>query len=234
MGDSIYNYTYKVLEDLNNEGLLPDFVQTGNEINAEILQVEGRPYNEINWSRNAYLLKRALLAVRDVSDAVGKDIGLMLHIAQPENALWWFEQANANGVIDYDWIGISYYPKWSDIPLSGIAGVIRNLIITHSKRLMVVEVAYPYTLDNVDAANNILGADAIIDGFPATERGQYDFLQALDQQIFEGGGEGLIYWEPAWLSTKCSTRWGQGSHWDNATMFAPDGRPLKSLDYFLD
>jgi hypothetical protein len=29
----------------------------------------------------------------------------------------------------------------------------------------------------------------------------------------------VVYWEPAWVSTDCSTRWGQGSHWENATFF---------------
>ncbi|MFT5386026.1 MAG: arabinogalactan endo-1,4-beta-galactosidase, partial [Saprospiraceae bacterium] len=43
--------------------------------------------------------------------------------------------------------------------------------------------------------------------------------KALEQKISEGGGEGLIYWEPAWVSTTCSTQWAQGSHWDNATLF---------------
>ena len=33
------------------------------------------------------------------------------------------------------------------------------------------------------------------------------------------GGVGVVYWEPAWVSTKCATRWGIGSHWENATLF---------------
>jgi arabinogalactan endo-1,4-beta-galactosidase len=28
-----------------------------------------------------------------------------------------------------------------------------------------------------------------------------------------------VYWEPAWVSTSCPTRWGVGSHWENATLF---------------
>ena len=39
------------------------------------------------------------------------------------------------------------------------------------------------------------------------------------QTVVENGGIGTVYWEPAWVSTKCSTRWGQGSNWDNATFF---------------
>ena len=46
-----------------------------------------------------------------------------------------------------------------------------------------------------------------------------DFLTDLTQQLIINGGLGIIYWEPAWVSTPCRTRWGQGSHWENATFF---------------
>jgi TonB-dependent receptor len=29
----------------------------------------------------------------------------------------------------------------------------------------------------------------------------------------------FIYWEPAWVSIDCETRWGKGSHWENSTFF---------------
>ena len=33
------------------------------------------------------------------------------------------------------------------------------------------------------------------------------------------GDRGVVYWEPAWVSTQCSTRWGKGSHWENSAFF---------------
>ena len=41
----------------------------------------------------------------------------------------------------------------------------------------------------------------------------------LNQAVIDGGGIGVIYWEPAWVSTTCETLWGTGSHWENATVF---------------
>lgn len=219
LGDSIYNYTFEVLKKLNDLDLVPEFVQVGNETNIEILQDPNGTYNGINWNRNAFLFNKGLKAVRDASAAFGKDIQIFLHVAQPENALWWFEAAQQNGVTNYDWIGISYYPLWSDIPLEDLPAAVQTLTDTYNKRLMVVETAYPFTLDNKDNANNILGQDAAVAGFAISPQGQYDYLKALEQKISEGGGEGLIYWEPAWVSTTCSTQWAQGSHWDNATLF---------------
>lgn len=232
LSDSLYNYTTMVLGGLQSVGLMPDFVQVGNEINSEILQDPNQEYTSINWSRNARLIKRGIQAVRDVSSQFDLDIQVVLHIAQPENALWWFDEASSAGIIDFDWIGISYYPAWSSYSLAALSGAIRTLTRTYAKRLMVVETAYPFTLTDVDGANNILGSSALINGFPATEQGQYDYLLALEKSISDGGGEGLIYWEPAWVSTSCRTQWSQGSHWDNATLFNRDHLPNLGMEYY--
>lgn len=232
LSDSVYNYTTQVLESLQQENLLPEFVQVGNETNIEILQDPDQTYDQINWTRNAALIKRGIQAVRDIAEKYNTNIKVMLHVAQPENALWWFEEAKASGVHDYDWIGISYYPKWSSYTLDNLPNAINTLVKTYDKALMVVETAYPFTLNNADPANNILGNDALIEGYPATPEGQYNYLVALEQQIRAGGGRGLVYWEPAWISTSCSTQWGQGSHWDNATLFDQENKAHKGMEYY--
>jgi arabinogalactan endo-1,4-beta-galactosidase len=232
LGDSLYNYTYQVLSDLNTLDLLPDMVQVGNETNAAILQVPGQSYNPINWSRNAALFNKGIKAVRDASTNFNQEIEIMLHIAQPENALWWFNSATQNGITDFDWIGISYYPVWSNYTLDDLSTAINTLIATYSKRLMIIETAYPFTLNNKDAANNILGNNALVNNFPATQQGQYDYLMALETSVKNGGGEGIVYWEPAWVSTSCSTQWGQGSHWDNATLFDHNNKVNLAMDFY--
>ncbi len=156
----------------------------------------------------------------------------MLHIAQPENGLWWFQQATQNGVTDFDWIGLSYYPIWSEYTLATISTPLTTLINTYHKKLMIVETAYPFTLDNADAASNILGSDAIITGYPATQIGQLNYLNKLRSIIKTSGGEGLIYWEPAWVSTNCNTLWGQGSHWDNATLFDFNNQSTLGMKFY--
>ena len=231
LSDSIYNYTYKVLDDLASENLLPEMVQVGNEINSEIL-LENEPSGAINWNRNAILLNRGIQAVRDISTAHSKSIDIMLHVAQPENGLWWFEEATANGITDYEWIGLSYYPKWSTYGLDTVSSAFRSLIRDYGKQLMVVETAYPFTMDNADPANNIMGNDALADGYPATQQGQLDFLNRLSEIIGLAGAEGIVYWEPAWVSTTCSTPWGQGSHWDNATLFDHSKKPTKGMQFY--
>ena len=231
LGDSVYNYTYQTLNNLNKEGLLPDIVQIGNEINGMILQ-DGELQWPINWLRNSILINRGIKAVRDISSHTGKEVEVMLHIAQPENGLWWFEQATENHITDFDWIGLSYYPIWSEYTLDNVEFPLKNLVNNYGKKLMIVETAYPFTLLDVDAAGNILNGSALVEGYPASAQGQLNYLNALSDVVKSAGGSGVIYWEPAWVSTSCQTQWGAGSHWDNATLFDHNRKASVAMDFY--
>lgn len=233
LGNLLYDYTYSTLTRLAEDGLLPEMVQVGNEINPMILQ-DGELKWPIDWERNSYLINKGIEAIRTVSKEQDTELEVMLHIAQPENGIWWFKEATESGISDFDWIGLSYYPKWSEYDLNDVENAFRTLIQTYKKRLMVVETAYPFTMENADTANNILGNDALVPGYPATEQGQLDYLIRLKKSIKDAGGEGLIYWEPAWVSTDCETLWGKGSHWDNATLFDHDNRVTKGIQFYMD
>ena len=216
MRDSVYAYTYQVLDRLAEEDLLPDMVQIGNEINPGLLLPYG---SRARWAQLSKLLKGGIRAVRDAAEHRQTHIDVMLHVAQPENAMSWFTEAAQAGIEDYDVMGISYYSQWSSVPLAELSGKIEALVSSFAPRdLLVVEAAYPWTLAGADAANNNLGRDALEPGYPATPEGQKAYLTDMTQAVFDGGG-GVVYWEPAWISTSCYTPWGRGSHWENAAFF---------------
>lgn len=220
LAQALYDYTTNTLAALDAKNLLPDMVQVGNETNIEILQPEKAIVHGIpNWQRNASLLNSGIKAVRDYSSKSKKPIEIVLHIAQPENALWWFKQARENGVSDYDIIGLSYYPQWSTYKLPQLPDAIKELKNTYHKDVMIVETAYPWTLKNFDKAGNVLTKKAVQPEFPATAKGQLLYLLTLTQLVKASGGLGVIYWEPAWVSTRCKTLWGKGSHWENVSFF---------------
>lgn len=220
LADSLYHFTYRTLASLHEKGLTPEFVQVGNEINIEIMQDSANMVvDTINWKRNLTLINAGLQSVTDFSRDKQIEIGKMLHIAQPENALRWFAEAEQSGLGDYDWIGVSYYPKWSTYSLDSLGFAIDSLVKTYGKNLMIVETAYPYTLENFDEGNNILEEEALLPGYPATPEGQYKFMQKLIDVTSDAGGQGVVYWESAWVSTNCSTPWNKGSNWENATFF---------------
>ena len=155
----------------------------------------------------------------------------MLHIAQPENVEPWFAAAAEAGVTDFDLIGISYYRRWSSEVPAALYGVIDRLRHRYDADVLVVEAAYPWTLAAEDQMPNLLGESTLVDGYSATKEGQREYLIDMTQRIIAHGGVGLVYWEPAWISTSCKTRWGTGSAWENAALFDFDGELLPGVAY---
>lgn len=233
LANALYTYTYGVLDALAADDLLPEYVQVGNETNTS-LAVHEKVEEEapIDWRRDSILYRAGLKAVRRVAEKHETSIGTMLHIAQPEYVTPWFDDAIANGVVDFDIIGMSYYPKWSKTPFKDLGGQIETMKAHFGRDIVVVETAYPWTLDGVDEAGNILGEDSLIEGYPATPDGQRRYLLDLMANVTDAGGLGVVYWEPAWISSSCETRWGKGSHWENATLFDFEGPSLhQGADY---
>ena len=217
----VYDYTVETLKALEAEGLMPEMVQVGNETNPEMMgELDWKETRDgINWPRNAALLNAGIKAVRDASATTAIKPRVMLHIAQPENTEPWFTAARLHGVTDYDLIGVSYYRKWSTNDLAGLSSTIQRLKSDFGKDVVVVETSYPFTNDGADASPNLLGPDTLLPDYPATEAGQLSYMTDITQAVISSGGTGVVYWEPAWVSTGCSTRWGVGSNWENATFF---------------
>ncbi|MFW5753889.1 MAG: glycosyl hydrolase 53 family protein [Marinilabiliaceae bacterium] len=42
---------------------------------------------------------------------------------------------------------------------------------------------------------------------------------------------GVIYWEPAWISSKMKDLWGTGSSWENCAFFNFSGNASEVLNY---
>ncbi|MDE1985128.1 MAG: glycosyl hydrolase 53 family protein [Alphaproteobacteria bacterium] len=233
LANALYQYTFDTLTTLGKAGLMPDLVQVGNEINSEILMpAPWQTGQTINWTRNARLLNAAIKAVRDAGVTSAIKPKVVIHIAQPENVEAWFAAATAAGVTDFDVIGISYYPKWSHDTLAGLGATINRLRYRYPKaQVMVAETGYPWTLQWADNTNNVLGEEALMSSYRATPEGQEQYLIDLTQTVIANGGAGVVYWAPDWVSTKCHTRWGQGSSWENATFFDFQGNALPAIDF---
>ncbi len=225
----LYQYTGLVLLTLSKAGLMPDMVQLGNETNSELMMktpwVEGQ---RIDWARNGLLFRAAIKAVHDAGARIGFTPRIILHIAQPENAEPWFDAATAAGVTGYDIIGISYYTKWSRLDMARMGAVVGHLRQKFGKDVMVVETAYPATLENSgfpapdpEMGERISAAQTLAPGFPATPAGQNAYMRKLAETLEHSGAIGMIYWEPARVDMNC---WGRhrtdgDKGWQNATFF---------------
>ncbi|MEA9797339.1 arabinogalactan endo-1,4-beta-galactosidase [Xanthomonas campestris] len=217
---TLYGFTYDTLSALDRAGLMPELVQVGNESNSDLM--DSIPWDKkrpIDWQRNAKLFNAGIKAVRDISARSAIKPRVMLHIAQPENVEPWFAAATKAGVTDFDLIGISYYRKWSTKSMAELGKTIKRLRGRFDADVVVVETAYPWTLASGDTSHNLLGEDSLIAGYPATPQGQARYMVDLTQLVIDTGGAGVVYWEPAWTSSSCKTRWGTGSSWENASFF---------------
>lgn len=230
--DSIYQYTYVTLSKLNEAGLLPEMVQIGNETNSGMVHPYGEVYGNATWQELGELINSGISAVREIENETGEEIKVMLHIAQPENVSYWFEQITGlGGVEDFEVVGFSYYTLWSDVPLNEISSYVENFRTDFDREVMILETAYSWTMEGADDYNNIFSSESLVEGFSASEEGQRDFMIELVSQVMEGGGSGVFYWEPAWITSDMKDLWGTGSSWENNTLFDFEGNAHLGFDY---
>ena len=219
--DSLYNYIYSTLLELHQQNLLPEMVQIGNETNKGILLSQSANSSGwvMDWNRNSQLFNSAILAIRDIETLSNKTIQVCIQIADPAEVDWMMSNFISHGVSDFEIIGTSYYHEWhGTTTITQVGNIVSNLIQNYNKEIMIVEAGYPWTASWNDNANNILFTTSS-DYSPLSPSVQKEWLVDLTQEVVNNGGKGVIYWEPAWVSSTCSTKWAQGSHYENATFF---------------
>lgn len=222
--DSVYSYTKNVMIQIQ-----PDYIQIGNEINSGFLH----PYGNLTTNRTQFieLLKKGILAVREKS----KSTKIIIHFAGIQSAEWFFNNLTA---LDYDIIGLSYYPIWHGKSLANLKSVMINLSETYNKELVIAETAYPFTLQWNDWTNNIVGLEnqLILPDFPATAIGQKDFVKSiikLVKEIPNKKGIGFCYWGAesiAWKGPQAT----DASSWENQALFDFQNKALPVLEEFKE
>ena len=221
LGDSVYNYTKRVVQLIN-----PDIIEIGNEISNGFLWPEGKISNQANFIT---LLKRGIQGARDASAESKK---ILIHCATLDVADWFYTILK-NNAVDYDIIGLSYYPFWTKITPTQAIDQLNALSTTFGKDAMIAEIAYPFTLAWNDYTNNIIGSqDQLLPGYPATPEVQKLILTEL-RQAMEKSDQliGFCYWAPEWVafkgpqSTTCSS-------WENMALFDFNNKALPALEAF--
>ena len=228
--DSVYRYTLEVLNYLKSQDLVPEMIQVGNENNSGMLWPEGKVVDN-NWKPFCGLLQSGINAVRDFSKTSPVKPQIILHVAQFQHADHWAKEVNKE-ISDYDVLGVSHYQKWSTISDLAVVGrMIAKLKSTYGKKVMIVETAYPWTHENADSYSNIISGRDSSGKYGVSKEEQLRYLKDLTQEIINGGGSGIMYWEPAWITSKMRDRWGQGSSWENNAFFDFEGNVLPGIDF---
>lgn len=133
---AVYDYTKDVMQQLKDQGTVPDMVQVGNEINHGIIWPEG---NVSNFDGLAQLINAGTAAVK----SVGPAIIMMLHVAlggQNDESVFFIDNMVARNV-HFDVIGESYYPKWHGT-LEDLETNLDDLARRYKRDVIVVEYSH--------------------------------------------------------------------------------------------
>ena len=226
--DSIEQYSRYVITKLKNQNSLPKYVQIGNETDCGLLWPDGyvcdESNNESQWNKLRELFVHAIEGVYSALDNEDT-IEIISHVSSGGN--WFFNNLIEQGV-NIDILSISYYPMWHGT-LTDLSQNIDDLGIMFQKPVLVVETAYPFTLQWNDNTNNILGLEnQLLEDYEASEEGQFLFLHDLISLVDENNyGLGICYWAPDWISTNQF-----GSPWENQALFDFDGELLDGISAF--
>lgn len=232
--DSIYNYTFKVLEKLNDQESLPSIIGIGNETTWGFIDATAST-NGWSWPQDAEKFNSAFEAVNDFNAQNGTSIKKAVHFTT-STATWLAGLFETKGITDFDIIGLSYYPEWSpETDLDDLGAMIEELNADYQKEIMVFETGFVWKVNGwVDNYNNILNGNGNVLAQSATPEGQRDYLLELCQSVYEHNGSGVFYWEPAYISSDMCTIWGQGSPYENVTFFdfTQNNTALPGFDFF--
>jgi arabinogalactan endo-1,4-beta-galactosidase len=214
------DYTAQILDEIQ-----PDIIQIGNETNDGFMWPLGKlTTNEANY----------LQLVNAISSTIRTntpETKIMLHYAGFGTSAEWFFNKTAN--VDYDYIGLSYYPVWNGSDLAALKSSITSLGQAHNKKVLIAETAYPFTLSWNDWTNNIVGQDnQLVPGYPATATGQLNFVNAVRNLVETSGtGIGFCYWGGEWVAFK-GTQATDGSTFENQALWDFDNKALPVLGAF--
>ncbi|CAM3754986.1 arabinogalactan endo-beta-1,4-galactanase [Marinicrinis lubricantis] len=247
--NQVYQYSRDVITSFKQAGVLPEMVQVGNEITSGILWDDGKIVNN-DFTQLAELLSSGIAGIEDALSS-GEDVEIVLHIDHGgDNSLyrWWFDAITAEGV-DFDIIGLSYYPFWHGT-MGELQTNLNDISRRYGKDVMIVETAYGFTLADGDGlGNSFYTAEESIGGYPASPEGQIAYMRDLKEimrDVPNDRGRGIFWWEPAWLPVEGAT-WGNeagkaymndtglpNNPWDNQTLFDFNGNALSSLSVFTE
>lgn len=224
---ALHDFTKDVIGSLVAQGTTPIMVQIGNEIRAGMLWPDGKIYKgpPQEWEHISALLKAGISAVHEVKSK--RKILTMIHLdsgADNPASVWWFDSLRPYNV-DFDVIGLSYYPFWHghiDVMQSNL----NDLAKRYGKDVYIAETAYPWTNGHGNHFSEIL--KKLEPGYSATPEGQAAFVSKVIEvlhQVPNGRGKGILYWAPAWFSTP-----KQDVPWDTLATFNDSGQALPAVD----
>lgn len=226
MADSVYAYTKASLTALVAAGAKPDMVQVGNETTFGMLFPTGNVWpdgtpNNGTWQHFAAYFNSGAKAVREVLP----EAKIIAHIEMADNSnpAKFFAIGAKTYPIDYDVMGLSYYPAYhatASTVISALEKVIKQLKVQVPDRpIMIMETGYSYRW--AMSGTKDTGISSV---YPYTEEGQASYTADLVRMLnrYPDTVKGLFWWCAEqneygldWATQRVLNGWWQASLVDN-------------------
>lgn len=242
--DAVYDFTCDVLTRMKSQGTMPEYVAIGNEVNCGLLF---GAYPDANSYYCAYdkfvgFFNEGAKAVRDVS----AESKVVVHFTNPTQNLNWLFDHMRNYGADYDIIGLSYYPYWTDATVSEFVSYADGYASTYGKKVLIMETGYNWsTVTSYGDAGQLKDNGPYDAVYGTSEEAQRNFLQELSNEIKKSESIlGYLYWDP--LTVRLNSFTGMNNSMDgysapnhdngtvtqNSCLFDYNGNTLKAWDAF--
>ena len=143
---------------------------------------------------------------------------------------WIFDEVK-KAKVDYDIIGLSFYPYWHG-SMDDLKANLEMISKRYGKQMAVVETAYAFTEDNGDAQGNVFQTYSDEKyGYVPSVQGQATAIRDVIATVASvKGGCGVFYWEADSILAKgADLSATEGNTWENQAMFDFSGKALPSL-----
>ena len=227
LATKVYDYTTDCLKRMKAAGVTPDLIQTGNEITYGMLWPTGQVYpaggNATGTMTNfTSYLSNAIKACREQCPQA--KIILHTELGNSHNSTVVFFKKMKEYNIDFDVIGLSYYPDYHG-KMATFNGTLTTLEANNpGKPIMIMETGYGYEYA-------LPGANTSYKEFAITQDGQAEFAKTLINTLKQHNNVmGLFWWWPE--ANEYGINWQNAvtDSWWNASLFNNrTGRATKAL-----
>lgn len=247
-------YCKNLFESCVKEGVAPDMVQLGNEITNGMLW----PYAQLSphMPRKDYSrLIRCLKIISEEAHLALPNAKRVIHLERSfDNAIYreYFDAVTPE--VDFEIIGMSYYPYWHH-GFDELLANVDDMKARYGKDVIIAETGYGFTLEDyvkeaLDDSHLVVTEDFIAEQgaslpFPLTPEGQAAFIKELIRLCKEHGVAGIFYWEPFWIpgegicwASKAAQAYigekkaGTRNEWANQCFYDYQGNALPSLEAY--
>lgn len=227
LADSVYRYTVRSLKYMKENGVVPDFIQPGNEITNGMMWPtgwclpDGTDYKGGTFANFVKYLKAGVKGCKEVCP----EAKIVIHTElSTQWAVTNFYNTLGNQV-DYDIIGLSYYPDYHGT-LGTLSSTLNTLESKHGdKDIMIVETGY--------GARWALGSkysSTVHKTWPLTEAGQKKFTNDLINELNKHPKvTGLFWWMPEDNEFWADANPARSSWWDASLYTQNTGKPLAAM-----